>query len=103
MEFMIGGDRVTLALADDADAAGSDGADAAIAPMPGVVVVIAVKAGDHIAKGAVVAIVEAMKMENKVLAPFSGVVREVRCRRQEIVTANQVLAVIARSGVSEAG
>ena len=59
--------------------------------------------GERVAKGAVVAIVEAMKMENQVLAPFAGVVREVRCRQQESVIANQVLVVIGRDETVEAG
>ncbi len=95
-ELMIGGDRVALTRTSAAAQAASDTGDAAVAPMPGVVVVVSVRIGDHVAKGAVVAVVEAMKMENQVLAPFAGVVREVRCSKQETVIANQVLVVIGR-------
>ena len=95
-ELMVGGDRVALTRTSAAAQAASDTGDAAVAPMPGVVVVVSVRVGDHVAKGAVVAVVEAMKMENQVLAPFAGVVREVRCSKQETVIANQVLVVIGR-------
>jgi len=82
-ELMAGGDRVALTRTSAAAQAASDTGDAAVAPMPGVVVVVSIGVGDRVAKGAVVAVVEAMKMENQVLAPLAGVVREVRCSKQE--------------------
>jgi acetyl/propionyl-CoA carboxylase alpha subunit len=102
-ELMVGGDRVALTRTSAAAQAASDMGDAAVAPMPGVVVVVSVGVGDRVAKGAVVAVVEAMKMENQILAPFAGVVREVRCSKQETVIANQVLVVIGRDEAVEAG
>jgi acetyl/propionyl-CoA carboxylase alpha subunit/acetyl-CoA carboxylase carboxyltransferase component len=47
------------------------------APGPSVVVSIAVKAGDTVSVGDTVAVLEAMKMEMAVVAPFSGKVRQV--------------------------
>ena len=47
------------------------------APAPAVVVSIAVKAGDTVMVGDRLAVLEAMKMETQVVAPFSGKVREV--------------------------
>jgi len=47
------------------------------APAPAVVVSIAVKAGDTVAVGDRLAVLEAMKMETQVVAPFSGKVRQV--------------------------
>ena len=44
---------------------------------PAVVVSIAVKAGDTVMVGDRLAVLEAMKMETQVVAPFSGKVREV--------------------------
>ena len=46
------------------------------APMPGKVVSFAVKAGDTVAKGQVLAVMEAMKMEHTIAAPSDGVVAE---------------------------
>jgi 3-methylcrotonyl-CoA carboxylase alpha subunit len=46
------------------------------APMPGKVVSFAVKAGDKVAKGQVLAVMEAMKMEHTIAAPAEGVVAE---------------------------
>ena len=46
------------------------------APMPGKVVSFAVKAGDTVAKGQALAVMEAMKMEHTIAAPANGVVQE---------------------------
>jgi len=46
------------------------------APMPGKVVSFAVKAGDTVAKGQPLAVMEAMKMEHTIAAPADGVVEE---------------------------
>ena len=47
------------------------------APMPAVVVSIAVKPGDPVAAGDRLAVLEAMKMETQLVAPFAGKVRQV--------------------------
>jgi acetyl/propionyl-CoA carboxylase alpha subunit/acetyl-CoA carboxylase carboxyltransferase component len=47
------------------------------APAPAVVVSLAVKPGDTVSTGGRLAVLEAMKMEMQVVAPFSGIVREV--------------------------
>ncbi len=46
------------------------------APMPGKVVSFAVRAGDKVSKGQVLAVMEAMKMEHTIAAPAEGVVAE---------------------------
>lgn len=47
------------------------------APLPGAVVAIKVAAGDSVKKGQVLVVIEAMKMENEVMAPRDGVVAQV--------------------------
>jgi biotin carboxyl carrier protein len=47
------------------------------APMPGVVIEIDVKAGDTVARGQQVAILDAMKMHNSIRSPRDGTIREV--------------------------
>ena len=47
------------------------------APGPAVVVALAVKPGDHVTAGQRLIVLESMKMETTVAAPFSGVVRQV--------------------------
>ena len=60
------------------------GGNEVVSPMTGRVVSVAVESGSTVEKGDVVVIVEAMKMENPMKAPRSGVVSEVcqyrRCR-----------------------
>lgn len=46
------------------------------APMPGKVVSFAVRAGDSVARGQPLAVMEAMKMEHTIAAPADGVVQE---------------------------
>ena len=64
------------------------------APMPGVVVRVGVSAGDDVRPGAVVAVIEAMKMEHVVAAPHEGRVSDVRVQQGQTVEAGFVLAVI---------
>ena len=54
--------------------------DAVLSPMQGTVVRVAVEDGQRVAAGDLVAVVEAMKMENAVVAPVDGVVRELAVR-----------------------
>jgi len=56
------------------------------APMSGTVVAVLVKAGDKVARGAPLVIVEAMKMEHTVAAPAAGVVVAVNYRAGDRVT-----------------
>jgi biotin carboxyl carrier protein len=61
------------------------------APMPGLVVRVQVEAGQSVAAGAGVVVLEAMKMENELRAGAAGVVRVVRVRSGEAVEKGQVL------------
>lgn len=62
--------------ADGADDAGA-AASAIVAPMPGKVISIAVKAGDKVKAGQQLGVVEAMKMEHSLTAPAAAVVEGV--------------------------
>ncbi|GLZ42020.1 biotin/lipoyl-containing protein [Actinokineospora sp. NBRC 105648] len=59
-----------------------------------------VRVGDVVAEGAVVGIVEAMKMMNKVLADQAGTVAAVPVRDGEPVEFGQPLLLLERAGVS---
>jgi acetyl-CoA/propionyl-CoA carboxylase biotin carboxyl carrier protein len=48
--------------------------DAVTAPMQGTIVQVAVEEGAHVEEGDLVAVLEAMKMENRVVAHHAGVV-----------------------------
>ena len=53
-----------------------DGIDV-IAPMPGTIIGVNVQVGDSVKAGQVLCILEAMKMENEIIAPEDGKVNEV--------------------------
>jgi biotin carboxyl carrier protein len=77
--------------------AGSSAASAVkdvVAPMPGRIVKVLVKAGDRVAAGQGLVVVEAMKMENELRAPREGTVVAVRVSEGMSVEANAVLVVV---------
>ncbi len=62
--------------------------------MPGTVLRVEVVEGAKVAAGDTLAVIEAMKMEHRILAPAAGVVRELRVRPSQVVSAGEVVAVI---------
>ncbi|WNM43239.1 biotin carboxylase N-terminal domain-containing protein [Kitasatospora sp. CM 4170] len=90
-EIAVDGHRV--ALTGQSFAAGATGAaDTTVtSQMPGTVVGLLCEVGDRVEEGDALVIVEAMKMENRLLAPFSGVVTAIRCAVRDLVAAEQVL------------
>jgi 3-methylcrotonyl-CoA carboxylase alpha subunit len=76
---MHNGDTQVFALYDPFDSEDSSGSasDRIIAPMPGKVIQLLVKAGDKVKRGAPLAILEAMKMENTLAAQADATVAEI--------------------------
>lgn len=81
--------RLSLVAAQDAHTGGGLNA-----PMPGKVVSFAVKAGDAVTKGQVVAVMEAMKMEHAITAPADGVVGELLYAAGEQVAEGSALLTL---------
>jgi len=63
-------------------------------PMPGTIVKIKVKIGDLVKSGTILCILEAMKMENEILAPGEGVVFSVNATHGASVNAGDILFTI---------
>jgi biotin carboxyl carrier protein len=61
------------------------------APMPGLIVDVAVKKSDLVKKGDPVIILEAMKMENILSSPVDGKVKEIKVNPQQTVEKNNIL------------
>ncbi len=64
-----------------------------IAPMAGLVTGVAVKSGDSVAKGEIVATIEAMKMEHQLKAPRDGIVAEALVKEGDQVAIRAKLIV----------
>ena len=65
-----------------------------IAPLPGTIIEILVQPGDMVVEGQAVAILEAMKMENEILAEYSGRVVSVNVSEEDRVAAGTEIITI---------
>ncbi len=62
--------------------------------MQGMILGLKVKKGDPVEKGDVVAVIEAMKMENDIHAPHSGIVRDIFVSKGDTVRAGDVIIAV---------
>ena len=62
--------------------------------MPGKILKVAVSVGAQVNNGDLLLILEAMKMENEIMASTSGTVKEVRAKEGDSVNTGDVLVVI---------
>jgi pyruvate carboxylase subunit B len=67
---------------------------AIISKMQGMILTLKVKPGDRVREGDVLITIEAMKMQNDVLAPADGVVQEIFTFQGEVVNAGDILMVV---------
>jgi acetyl-CoA/propionyl-CoA carboxylase biotin carboxyl carrier protein len=70
------------------------GADVIVSPMQGTVLEVRVRDGDEVDPGAVICVIEAMKMENEVTAHRAGVVSELSVSPGGTVVSGQVVCVV---------
>ena len=64
------------------------------APLPGTIFKLKVKEGDEVKKGEVILIMEAMKMENNILAEVDGVINKIHVAEGAAVLQGDVLVEI---------
>ncbi len=64
------------------------------APMPGTILDIKVNVGDAVKEGQPIIILEAMKMENDIVAPCDGTVNVIAVKKGDSVDTNQLVATI---------
>ncbi len=64
------------------------------APMPGLVIGIPLEVGASVTHGQTVIILEAMKMENDLAAPRSGIIKEIKASQGQTVNQGDVLVII---------
>ena len=63
-------------------------------PMPGNILDVRISVGQAVKKGEILFILEAMKMENDIVAPEDGVIKQVLVQKGSTVDTDAVLAVI---------
>jgi acetyl-CoA/propionyl-CoA carboxylase biotin carboxyl carrier protein len=90
-----GGARKPRRRSSNRPAAGGSGAGEVVVPMQGTVVKVLVEAGDAVEAGDTVIVLEAMKMENNVVAEKSGTVAEVKVAAGDSVGGGDVVVVIS--------
>ena len=80
--------------AKKAKASGAAGSVKVSAPMPGKIIAVKKDTGAAVKKGEVILVLEAMKMENEIVAPQDGTVASVNVGAGDAVEAGDVLATM---------
>ena len=91
------GQSFGIALERHEGGASAGAADGAIlSPMPGTVIALDVQTGDTVIAGQKLMVLEAMKMEHSITAPFDGIVREVGPELNDQVASDALLIQIEK-------
>jgi acetyl-CoA/propionyl-CoA carboxylase biotin carboxyl carrier protein len=86
-----------------ASAADDGAANAVVSPMQGTVLEVRVGEGEGVDEGAVICIVEAMKMENEIVAHRAGTVSGLAVKAGDGVASGQTICVISSDGTDPSG
>ena len=96
-----GGDNTSTPVATSAPkkaapkkATGKQGSVKVNSPMPGKILNVKANAGTSVKKGDVILLLEAMKMENEIVAPQDGVISSINVAVGDTVEAGDVLATL---------
>lgn len=76
-----------------APAAAADG-QKVLSPMPGTILSVNISVGSAVKAGEVILILEAMKMENEIVAPCDGTVKQLAVQKGSTVATDALLAVV---------
>ena len=74
---------------------GSEGSVKVTSPMPGTILRINANVGDKVTKGQPIVVLEAMKMENDIVAPEDGTVSSINVTSGQSVNSGDVIATLA--------
>ncbi len=78
----------------DRRASGADSDGMILSPMPGRVIAVEVALGDRVKKGQRLVVIEAMKMEQGLVAPFDGIITELKATVDAQVSEGALLAKV---------
>ena len=73
--------------------ASADG-EKVISPMPGTILTVNASVGSAVKSGDKLFVLEAMKMENEIVAPVDGTVKQILVQKGSTVATDEILAVI---------
>ena len=94
IEEMTGAPAAAPVAAAPAAPAASGAGESITSPMPGNILAVNVAAGDMVKKGQVLRVLEAMKMENEIMAPHDGKVTAVAVTKGAAVESGALLCTI---------
>ena len=94
IEEMTGAPAAAPVAAPAAAPVASGAGESITSPMPGNILAVNVAAGDMVKKGQVLMILEAMKMENEIMAPRDGKVTAVAVAKGAAVESGALLCTI---------
>ena len=94
IEEMTGAPAAAPVAAAPAAPAASGAGESITSPMPGNILAVNVAAGDMVKKGQVLMVLEAMKMENEIMAPCDGTVTSVAAAKGAAVESGALLCTI---------
>ena len=94
IEEMTGAPAAAPVAAPAAAPVASGAGESITSPMPGNILAVNVAAGDRVKKGQVLMILEAMKMENEIMAPRDGKVTAVAVAKGAAVESGALLCTI---------
>ncbi|TLG79440.1 acetyl-CoA carboxylase biotin carboxyl carrier protein subunit [Vagococcus zengguangii] len=83
-----------VAVVDSPPTTTGDTSDAMVSPMPGAILKILVKVGDQVKENQPLLILEAMKMENEVVARQDGVITDIFVNQGQNVNAGEPLITV---------
>ncbi len=72
----------------------SGGGERITAPIPGKVMSVMAKVGESVSAGQVLLVIEAMKMENNIISPIDGTVKEIAVSNNADVSTGDLLVVV---------